>query len=79
MDAGQILHTPISELPLTENFYLRSKLMGYRKLDDIVRTPVEVLLRKEEFNYEWLGELSKFMSGQNLLHLLQPIPGSRSY
>jgi hypothetical protein len=46
--------------------------MGFKQLQDIIDTPVAALLRKEDFNYEWLGELSKFLAAQNLLDLLQP-------
>jgi hypothetical protein len=78
-DHNQLLNTPISELGLTENFYLRSKLMGFRILNDIIRTPPEVLVNKTDFNFDWLGELSRFMRMHKLLHILQPIPGSNSF
>jgi hypothetical protein len=71
-----LLEKPIKELPLSENFYLRSKLMGFDNIQAIIKTPAEILLSKEEFNYDWLGELSRFMTSQKLLHLLQPTPGN---
>jgi hypothetical protein len=71
-----LLKTPIRELPVSENFYLRSKLMGFYNIGDIVIVPVESLVKKEEFTYDWLGELTKLMTSQKMLHLLQPRPGS---
>ena len=76
MSNSDLLRKEIKDLPLSENFYLRSKLMGFERIEDIVKTPTDVLLCKEEFTYDWLGELSTFMSNQELLHLLQPRPGS---
>jgi hypothetical protein len=73
---AELLKSPLTQLPLSENFCLRSKLMGLNSLDDIIRTPPAVLVKKEDFSYEWLGELSRFMKNTNLLHRLQPIPGS---
>ena len=70
---------PVYELPLTENFFLRCKLMGFATLGDVVDTPVNVLLRKEDFTYEWLGELAKYLTSQNLLHRLQPITENSFY
>ena len=73
---SELLNKSIKDLPLSENFYLRSKLMGFERIEDILKTPPEVLLHKDEFTYDWLGELSRFMTAQKLLPLLQPRPGS---
>jgi hypothetical protein len=75
-NAQTILNSPIRDLAVSEKFYLRSKLMGFSSLGEIVALPAEVLVSKEEFSYDWLGELTKLMTSQNLLHLLQPRPGS---
>lgn len=75
---ADILSTEIKRLPLSENFYLRSKLMGFARVQDIVDTPASVLLKKEDFDYNWLGELVSFLKNNNMLHRLQPIPGNRA-
>jgi hypothetical protein len=75
----QILTGKIKELPVTEIFYLRSKLMGYSCIQEIVETPVNVLLSKEDFNYNYLGELVNLLKSHNILHKLQPLPGSSAY
>lgn len=74
-----ILTSDLKDLPVSENFYLRSKLMGYTSISDIVETPVNVLLSKEDFNYNYLGELVSLLKSHNILHKLQPLPGSNSY
>ncbi|MDB5145971.1 MAG: hypothetical protein JWQ66_4686 [Mucilaginibacter sp.] len=79
VEQQQLLNRPIEQLPVSENFYLRCKLMGYECLRDVVEAPVDVLLAKEDFNYGWLGELAKLMTSLNILHSLQPIPGSNAY
>lgn len=76
-DTPDILKADLKDLPVDEGFYLRSKLMGFHTLEDIVHTPAEVMVKKEEFNYRWLGDLSRLLISQNLLHLLQPTPGSK--
>jgi len=79
MNDSEILNTEIKDLPVSENFYLRSKLMGYSRIQDIVETPPNVLLSKEDFNYNYLGELVSLLKRHNILHKLQPLPGSTSY
>lgn len=74
-----ILLAKIKDLPVSENFYLRSKLMGFACVQDIVDTPADVLIKKEDFDYNWLGELVSFLKKNNILHTLQPIPGNRPY
>jgi len=72
----ELLKTPISQLPLSGNFYLRSKLMGFHHLQDIIDTPPAGLLGKEDFSYQRLGELSRLLADADLLHLLQPVMGN---
>ncbi len=77
-DSG-ILTSDIKDLPVSDNFYLRSKLMGYSNLEQILETPPAVIVKKDEFSYSWLGELTRLLMSNNMLHKLQPIPGSNSY
>ena len=76
---ADILSTEIKKLPLSENFYLRSKLMGFARVQDIVDMPASMLIKKEDFDYNWLGELVSFLNNNNMLHKLQPMPGNRAY
>ena len=74
-----ILKENIKDLPVSENFYLRSELMGFRNIEEILASPAESLLRKKDFSYSWLGELIALLKRNDLLYRLQPLPGSRSY
>lgn len=76
MDQNKLLRLPIGDLHFSENFFLRSKLMGFHNLGEIMDTPVDVLVKKDDFNFTWLGELAKFLSDRGLLNLLQPLPGA---
>jgi len=78
MGNEQILTLPINDLQLSENFYLRSKLMGFSNLAEIIRTPADVIVGKDDFTYDWLGELAKFLGAKGMLHLLQTLPAGHS-
>ncbi len=71
MEEQIFMEKQFGDLPLTENFCLRSKLMGYKTLQDIVKDPVKVLIGKEDFSYNWLGELVRLLNENQLLHRLQ--------
>lgn len=73
-----LLTASISELPVSENFYLRSKLMGYSSIGQIIATPPGIILAKEEFNYRWMGELIRLLMSHNMLHKWQSLPGSNA-
>ena len=74
----EILTWDIKDLPVSENFYLRSKLMGYSNIEQIVATPPADMVKKEEFSYTWMGELVRLLMSHKMLHKLQPLPGSNS-
>jgi len=76
MTQDQLIRQPLTELALTESFCLRSKLMGFGTIRDIIDTPVETILEKEDFSYSWLNELVRLMRANNMLYKLQPMPGS---
>jgi hypothetical protein len=75
---SEILNFPIKDLPVSENFCVRSKLMGYATIGEIVETPPDAIIKKEGFNYDWLAELIRLLMSYNMLHKLQPIPGSNA-
>jgi len=76
MPTLNILEQSITSLGLSENFCLRSKLMGFGTLAEIVRMPAGSLVEMEDFSFEWLGELTRFLASKGLLHHLQSFPGN---
>jgi hypothetical protein len=75
-DIEQIMKGPINGLGASEDFCMRSKLMGCEKLEDILGTPVHVWMKNEAFSYKWLSELVSLAKTHNLLYKLQARPGS---
>ena len=67
---------PISLLGLSKDFLKASKAMGFETIADILAVQPMILVEKEGFNYNWLGELVKFLTKHKLLYLLQPLPGN---
>lgn len=76
METDDIFRLPLAQLGMSENFYLRCRLMGFQNLSDILATPSGELVHMEGFSFSWLGELTKLLASKGLLHLLQPLPGS---
>jgi DNA-directed RNA polymerase alpha subunit len=76
---SSLLNHPVRELGFSSAFKDSCKKMGYKTLGEILQDTPEVLLKKEGFNYNWLGELSKFLSEHQLIHLLQPLPGKSAH
>ena len=58
-------------------FCEQSKQMGFNNLAEVLCVTAEDLIRREGFSYQWLAELSSFLSSKGILYLLQPIPGNR--
>jgi hypothetical protein len=69
-ELSELFQRPINSLPFSEVFKLRSKLMGFYTLQDIIDTQKKVLFKKEDFNYIWLNELLDFLNKRNLLYIL---------
>lgn len=65
-----LLNLPIAELPLSENFKLRSKLMGFFTLQDIIGTPQKELHELDDYSERWYFEFIDFLNRKDLLHLL---------
>ena len=72
----EILIIPISELDVSTVFKQQSAIMGFQTLKAVTETKPELLLNRRGFNYNWLGELIEFLSKNQLLEALQPLPGS---
>jgi len=79
MEAAQILRRPFGELGFSKDFMTASATMQFNTLEDILTEPSTELLAREGFNYRWFAELVEFLSARQLLHLLQPLPGSNAY
>jgi hypothetical protein len=70
------LNTSLKSLGLSIRFCEDSAQMGFRNIGEILKTPPEVMIKMDGFNYHWLAELSEALNKEGLLHLLQPLPGS---
>lgn len=65
-----LLNLPITELSLSENFKLRSKLMGFFTLQDIIGTNQKDLHELEDYSEHWYFEFVDFLRRKDLLNLL---------
>jgi hypothetical protein len=65
-----ILSQPINSLPVTEVFKLRSKLMGFRSLEEVLSKSAAELRNKEDFSEHWYYELLHVLNRNGLIHLL---------
>ncbi|MEH3114389.1 hypothetical protein [Pedobacter terrae] len=65
-----LLNLPIAELPLSENFKLRSKLMGFFTLQDIIGAKQRELSTLEDYSEHWYLEFVDFLYRKELLNLL---------
>lgn len=75
MDNGQqsglfLLNLPIRELPLSENFMLRSSLMGFFTILDIISADQRSLHTHPDYSELWYLEFIGFLKRKDLLHLL---------
>lgn len=78
MTNERLLACPVESLGFSEEFCERCRLMGIATLGDVLAlTPAE-LAGRQGFSYHWLAELSDYLAGKGLLHLLQPLPGSNA-
>ncbi|MGF7073833.1 hypothetical protein [Mucilaginibacter sp. 3215] len=77
MEDQQVLQQSLEVLGLSHRFVVTSKEMGCRTMAEIIECGLPALQQKKEFDYHWLAELSEYLSDKGLLHLLQPLPGSK--
>jgi hypothetical protein len=62
-----------------KEFITQCHEMGFKNIQDILRLTPEELITKNGFSYHWLGELVSLLKKNQLLHLLQSIPGRTAY
>ncbi|QDW24258.1 hypothetical protein [Pedobacter sp. KBS0701] len=65
-----LLNLPIAELPLSENFKLRSKLMGFFTILDIIGANQKELPELDDYSEHWYFEFVDFLRRKDLLNLL---------
>jgi len=65
-----ILSVPLNELPVTETFLLRSKLMGFANLGEIVSADLRVVSGSEDYSEHWYFELISLLERNGLIHLI---------
>ena len=65
------LDQPITNLPFSESFFLRCKLMGFDTLQEIIDMKEKQLMAHEEFNYIWFNELLDYLNQYDLLYLME--------
>lgn len=58
------------ELPLTESFKLRCKLMGFFTLNDIIIADQNVLHLNNDYSERWYFEFIDFLQRKDLIYLL---------
>lgn len=75
MDRQSLIDQPLTLLGLSSDFLNASRMMEFETIADILKVEPMDLVGRAGFNYNWLGELTEFLSKHHLLHILQPIPG----
>ena len=71
-----IMEQPLATLEFSEDFLSACKKMGFGTLNEIVSDDPEVLVKRSDFSYQWLSELSRYLISIDALHLLQEIRGN---
>lgn len=61
----------ITNLPFSESFLLRCKLMGFDTIQEIIETKEKELIAHEDFNYIWFNELLDYLNRYDLLYLME--------
>jgi len=67
---NNFLSTPIGDLAVTEVFKLRSKLMGFSTISQILDTDMKLITKKEDYSERWYFELVSLLDRNKLLHLI---------
>lgn len=65
-----LINLPIVELPLSETFKLRAKLMDFFTLQDIIALDQAMLFEREGYNEKWYFEFVDFLKRKDILFLL---------
>lgn len=65
-----ILSVPLKELPVTETFLLRCKLMGFSNLGEILDADLTEVSALEDYSERWYFELISLLQRNGLIHLI---------
>lgn len=76
IEQDKLLKQPLATLSVSEEFIQKSKKMGFSTIGDIVSVGPQALIKMENFDYAWLGELTLFLTRQGALNLLQSNQGN---
>jgi len=68
---SKLLYKPIRKLGFSDHFCTQCNTMGFKTIDEILKTERADLVLRESFSYHWLEELVSFLQTHNQLHLLQ--------
>lgn len=77
MDQQELLTLPLKVLGFSKKFRDTCSLMQKNTLGSLLAEGSK-LQHNKHFSYQWLEELVRFLQKNNMLHLLQPLPGSKS-
>ncbi|WDF55819.1 hypothetical protein [Mucilaginibacter sp. KACC 22063] len=69
-----LLHTKISDLPVSEHLLMGCRKMGFGNLQEIIDLGWSRLMEKRGFTFRWLTELTTLLESRKMLHLLQAGP-----
>jgi hypothetical protein len=76
IDISDFIGQPINRGHFSFEFIAASKEMGIQTVRDVIAIPPKELMSRKGFNYDWLGELIVVLRNNNLLNLLQGLPGN---
>ena len=71
MPPSSLLHLPINELNLSEEFKKMALQHDFRNLQDIINWPADVLLMHNDFTYHIYQELREFLQKNGLLYQMK--------
>ena len=66
-----MLNLPITELAFSESFILRTKLMGFFCLNDIIKCDLVKLQEHEDYSDLWYDEFIKYIHANKLAFLIK--------
>ncbi|MCX2476932.1 hypothetical protein OQZ33_21540 [Pedobacter sp. MC2016-05] len=67
---SEFLNMAITDLAVSEGFMLRSKLMGFSTIGEIVKANLVEVSAKEDYSQRWYFELVSILDRRGLLHLI---------
>lgn len=67
---SEFLNMAITDLAVSEGFMLRSKLMGFNTIGEIVKANLVEVSAKEDYSQRWYFELVSILDRRGLLHLI---------